>query len=136
MLVFRKLYPGLYARVSKIVPMYVCLCVENCTQECMHVFRKLYPRKYARASKIVPMYICTYVCTYVFRKLSYLSRYVHCKRRCKFSVIPHLKQGCKMVYFHTKTPNLGMVWKVLEWKMFVYFMTIWNNTYTVMWYIL
>jgi hypothetical protein len=35
-------------------------------------------------------------------------------------------QGCQMVYFQTKNPNLGKFLMALEWKMLVYFMTIWN----------
>jgi hypothetical protein len=35
-------------------------------------------------------------------------------------------QGCQMVYFQTKNPNWGKFWRALEWKMFVYFMTVWN----------
>jgi hypothetical protein len=35
-------------------------------------------------------------------------------------------QGCQMVYFQTKNPNLGKFWMALEWKMLVYFMTICN----------
>jgi hypothetical protein len=35
-------------------------------------------------------------------------------------------QGCQMVSFQTKNPNFGKFWKASEWKMFVYFMTIWN----------
>jgi hypothetical protein len=31
-----------------------------------------------------------------------------------------------MVCFQTKNPDLGKFWRALEWKMFVYFMTIWN----------
>jgi hypothetical protein len=30
-------------------------------------------------------------------------------------------QGCQMVYFKTKNPNLGIFWSALEWKMLVYF---------------
>jgi hypothetical protein len=26
------------------------------------------------------------------------------------------QQGCQMVYFHTKNPNLGILWWALEWK--------------------
>jgi hypothetical protein len=33
-------------------------------------------------------------------------------------------QGCQMVYFQTKNPNLGNFGKVLQWKMLVYFMAI------------
>jgi hypothetical protein len=29
-----------------------------------------------------------------------------------------------MVYFQTKNPNLGKFWRVLQWKMLVYFMNI------------
>jgi hypothetical protein len=36
-------------------------------------------------------------------------------------------QGCQMVCFWTKNPNLGKFWTALEWKMMVHFMTIWNN---------
>jgi hypothetical protein len=35
-------------------------------------------------------------------------------------------QGCQMVYFQTKNPNLGKFWRVLQWKMLVYFFTIWS----------
>jgi hypothetical protein len=34
-------------------------------------------------------------------------------------------QGCQMVLFQTKNPNLGKFWRALEWKMLV-FMIIWN----------
>jgi hypothetical protein len=30
-----------------------------------------------------------------------------------------------MVYFQTKNSNLGKFWRVLQWKMLVYFMAIW-----------
>jgi hypothetical protein len=30
-----------------------------------------------------------------------------------------MKQGCQMVHFQTKNPNLGKFWKVLQWKMAV-----------------
>jgi hypothetical protein len=36
-------------------------------------------------------------------------------------------QGCQMVYFQTKNPNLGKFWRVLQWKTLVYMST---------WYIL
>jgi hypothetical protein len=35
-------------------------------------------------------------------------------------------QGCQMVYFQTKNPNVGSFWRALDWKMFIYFMAIWN----------
>jgi hypothetical protein len=35
-------------------------------------------------------------------------------------------QGCQMVCFQTKIPNLGKFWKVLQWKRLVYFMDIWS----------
>jgi hypothetical protein len=37
-----------------------------------------------------------------------------------------MKQGCQMVYFQTKNTNLGKIWRALEWKMLLHFMTIWN----------
>jgi hypothetical protein len=30
-----------------------------------------------------------------------------------------------MLCFQTKNPNLGKFWRVLQWKILVYFMTIW-----------
>jgi hypothetical protein len=36
-------------------------------------------------------------------------------------------QGCQMVCFQTKNPNLGKFWRrALDWKMFTYFMATWN----------
>jgi hypothetical protein len=34
--------------------------------------------------------------------------------------------GCQMVCFRTKNSNLGELWRVLRWKMLVYFMAIWS----------
>jgi hypothetical protein len=31
-----------------------------------------------------------------------------------------------MAYFKTKNPNLGKFWRVLQWKVLVYFMAIWS----------
>jgi hypothetical protein len=58
-----------------------------------------------------------------------------------------LQQGCQMVYFQTKNPNLGKIWTAVEWKKLLYFMTVWNifrsfgiiysrlEYFVVMWYI-
>jgi hypothetical protein len=35
-------------------------------------------------------------------------------------------QGCQMVYFQTKYPNLGKFWRALDWKILIYFMAIAN----------
>jgi hypothetical protein len=35
-----------------------------------------------------------------------------------------------MVYFQTENPNLGKFWRVLQWKMLVYFMYIWYTYFT------
>jgi hypothetical protein len=35
-------------------------------------------------------------------------------------------QGCQMVSFQTKNPNLGKYWRALDGKMMVYLMAIWN----------
>jgi hypothetical protein len=48
------------------------------------------------------------------------------------SVLPFLchppasDQGCQMVCFQTKNPNMGKFWRVLQWKMLVHFMDIWS----------
>jgi hypothetical protein len=36
-------------------------------------------------------------------------------------------QGCQMVYFQTKNPNLGKYWRALEWDMLGYFMPVWTT---------
>jgi hypothetical protein len=41
-------------------------------------------------------------------------------------VWPAWNQGCQIVCFQTKNPNLGKFWRALEWKMSIYFMAIWN----------
>jgi hypothetical protein len=36
------------------------------------------------------------------------------------------RQGCQMVCFRAKNPNFGKFWRALEWKVLVFFMTLWN----------
>jgi hypothetical protein len=36
-----------------------------------------------------------------------------------------------MVSFQTKYPTLGKFWRALDWKMLIYFMTIWNILQTL-----
>jgi hypothetical protein len=38
----------------------------------------------------------------------------------------YILQGCQMVCSQTQNPNLGKLCKALDWKMFLYFMAIWN----------
>jgi hypothetical protein len=35
-------------------------------------------------------------------------------------------QGCQMVCFQTKNPNLGKFLRALDWKTLIFFMAIWN----------
>jgi hypothetical protein len=35
-------------------------------------------------------------------------------------------QGCQMVYFQTKNPNVGKFGRFLQWKMLEHFMTMWS----------
>jgi hypothetical protein len=49
---------------------------------------------------------------------------------CMVRFLP-VKQGCQMVCFQTKNPNLGKFWRFLQWKIMLYFMAIWS-----IWYIL
>jgi hypothetical protein len=46
------------------------------------------------------------------------------------TVLLHLcigvSMGCQMVCFQTKNPTLGKFWRVLQWKILAYFMTIWS----------
>jgi hypothetical protein len=35
-------------------------------------------------------------------------------------------QGCQMFCFQTKNPNLDKFWRVLQWLMLEYFMTVWS----------
>jgi hypothetical protein len=50
-------------------------------------------------------------------------------------------QGCQMVYFQKQNQNLGKFWRVLQWKILVYFMAIWSifrpfGILLALWYIL
>jgi hypothetical protein len=47
-------------------------------------------------------------------------------RSALFVLCPRTRQGCQMVCFQTKNPNLGKFRRVLLWKILVYFMTIWS----------
>jgi hypothetical protein len=62
-------------------------------------------------------------------------RLVHFTQVRKIDHCTHT-QGCQMVYFQTKNPDLGKFRRVLQWKMLVYL----NDTYLVyfmaIWYIL
>jgi hypothetical protein len=50
------------------------------------------------------------------------------------SILSSRNQGCQMVCFQTKNPNLGKIWRALEWKTLVYFII--SNTYsTAIWHI-
>jgi hypothetical protein len=40
-----------------------------------------------------------------------------------------LWQGCQMVYFKTKNPDLGTFWRASEWKILVYFTAIWSSVF-------
>jgi hypothetical protein len=44
--------------------------------------------------------------------------------------IPPCNQGCQIVSFQTKNPNLGKFWRALDWKLLIYFMVIWNILHT------
>jgi hypothetical protein len=39
-------------------------------------------------------------------------------------------QGCQMVSFQTKNPTSGKIERALDWKMLIYFMSIWNILWT------
>jgi hypothetical protein len=38
-----------------------------------------------------------------------------------------VEKDCQMTYFQTKNPNFGNFWRVLQWKMLVYFIAFWSN---------
>jgi hypothetical protein len=48
-----------------------------------------------------------------------------------FETVLDCKQGCQMVYFQTKNPNMGKFRRALEWKKVSIFFG-----YLVVWYIL
>jgi hypothetical protein len=45
-----------------------------------------------------------------------------------------LDQGCQMVNFQSKNPNLGQFWRALEWKMLVYLFNDHLEYFTAIWY--
>jgi hypothetical protein len=58
------------------------------------------------------------------------------KRAEKDFVLPMKKEGCQMVCFQTKNPNLGKFWRVLQWKMLVHVFYGHLVNFTVFCYIL
>jgi hypothetical protein len=54
-------------------------------------------------------------------RLLYLLRLFNC-----FSVPLLCEQGCQMVSFQTKNPNLGKFWMALDAEMLTYFTDIWD----------
>jgi hypothetical protein len=44
------------------------------------------------------------------------------RKKAVYKVWPGLPDG----YFQTKNPNLGIFWRALDWKMFLYFMAVSN----------
>jgi hypothetical protein len=42
-------------------------------------------------------------------------------------------QGCQMVYFQTKNPDCGKLWRGLQWKMLVYYKAIWSIFGYIVW---
>jgi hypothetical protein len=52
--------------------------------------------------------------------------YVQMSVVCRMHFLMHgtSVQGCQMAYFQTINPNIGKFWRVLQWKMLVYFTAI------------
>jgi hypothetical protein len=46
-------------------------------------------------------------------------------QRIDLNVSRGVDSGCRLVYFQPQNPNLGTFWRVLLWKMLVYFMANW-----------
>jgi hypothetical protein len=44
---------------------------------------------------------------------------------------PRDRQGCQMVYFQTKNPNLGKFWRALDWKLLLFYGHL--EQFTVIW---
>jgi hypothetical protein len=47
------------------------------------------------------------------------------------SVLFFSRQGCQMVHFLTKNPNLDKFWRALELKMLVYFMAVYSHLFYI-----
>jgi hypothetical protein len=49
------------------------------------------------------------------------------QQRQKINFISNkIRRSSSLVCFPTKNPNLGKFWRAFDWKMFIYFMAIWN----------
>jgi hypothetical protein len=43
------------------------------------------------------------------------------KNQCFYGIsVSPMTQGCQMVYFQTKNPNLSAFWRALDWKMLIF----------------
>jgi hypothetical protein len=48
------------------------------------------------------------------------------RKSVRFLLLPRPKQGCQMVCFQTKNPDLRNIFRASDFKMVIYFMAIWN----------
>jgi hypothetical protein len=64
-----------------------------------------------------------------------IKRYFSSLAKHNHYLIDTFNQDCHMVYFHSKTPDLGLFLRALDWKMLVYFMALFEY-FTAIWYIL
>jgi hypothetical protein len=62
---------------------------------------------------------------------SYETTPIHSYFRVNVRLIATSEQGCQMVYFRTKNPNLGKFWRALDWKVLIYLMANWNSLWAL-----
>jgi hypothetical protein len=60
--------------------------------------------------------------TRVFLAFRFLLLHISSADRSLITDIITPSQGCQTVCFQTKNPNLGKFWRVLLWKILVYFL--------------
>jgi hypothetical protein len=68
----------------------------------------------------------------LFKKFFFLFEWMNVSEMNSLSSSFEFRAGLPDGCFQTKNPNLGKFWRVLLWKILVYFMTIWSMYFTLL----
>jgi hypothetical protein len=84
---------------------------QNVSKNITHIWNLFWKLNWPRCAKCLH-YLFPF--SYIIQWLFYID----------FIFVANPNQGCKIAYFLTKNPNSGKFWRVLQWKMLVYFIAI------------
>jgi hypothetical protein len=127
-----------------------CGKIDQTDLKCTNIFHCKIKQNLPKLGFLVRKYSIWQPCTSVERRFFYLTQLIKCRdesrRKCSNkqesrmyvdllawpcciiyqSLLHTYVQGCQMVSFQTKNPDLGKFRRALDWKMLIYFMAVWN----------